>query len=258
MNISQQEQRRHQQWLNRILRGLSFEEACRVYVLKARSPQYLAVQPIPVDEIIEGRRIRGFQKAMKHFCSEDPTQKHCYSREELISEAARLTGLPDAEACSLLHQLFAFQPELTYCERGAVCREVPVSGFESAEIDSAAIPYDTLKRSLPDQWYVSLQIPEPVIEQMVWAIRKAGSSQPHPCSSRFAEQVLRLYKRRRGEFIRKYSFETLRFFWLEYASMKYPRHEVEKTVRHTLDLMRDPEPDRSSAASGVPGAKPDL
>ena len=242
MDISQQEDRWHRQWVDRILKGLSFEEACRVYVLKCRSPQYLAAQPVPVDEILDGRRIHRFQKALKQFCNEDPAQKHCYSREELVAEAARVTGLPDPEACALLHRLFAFQPELTYCERGAVCRTLPVSGFGSIGLDSVAVPYDMLKKSLPEKWYVSLQVPEPVIERMVWGLRKAGSPQPHPCSSGFAEQVLRLCKRRRGEFIRKYSFETLWFFWLEYGSMKFPRREAEKAVREALDRRRDPVP----------------
>ncbi|MBR4662354.1 MAG: hypothetical protein IKO93_00640 [Lentisphaeria bacterium] len=123
---------------------------------------------------------------------------------------------------------------MTYCNRGAVCKNNPVFGFESADIKRISIPYDLLAKELPDEWYVSLQIPEHIINKMVWGCRKSCSLSPHPCSSRFAEQLLRLYKRRREEFIRKYSFDTLKFFWLEYGSMEFPQDKVEQTVRKYL------------------------
>ena len=230
MNIKEIAEKRHREFLMRLLKGKSFEEACRTYVLNMRSPQYLSSQPIERDEYIDGRHEHYFQKAMKHFPSEDPAQRHCYSREALISEAVRVTGLNEEEAVSLLHRLFTFQPELTYCNRGAVCKNKPVFGLESADIKLISIPYDMLAKELPVEWYVSLQIPEHIIGKMVWGCRKTGSPDRHPCSSRFAEQLLRLYKQRRGEFIRQYSFETLKFFWLEYGSMEFPQHDVEQTV----------------------------
>ena len=234
MGIERFGQMKHREWLTRLLQGKSFDDACRTYVLAMRSPQYLSRQPVERDEYINGRHRCGFQKAMKHFPSEDPVQKHCFSREELIFEAAQATGLSEAEALSLLHRLFTFQPELTYCNRGAVCKISPVAGFESMDIEMISIPYDILEKELPDEWYVSLQIPEHLIERMVWGCRKTGSPRPHPCSSRFAERLLRLYKNRRGEFIRKYSFETLKYFWLEYGSMIFPRNQVEQIVGNIL------------------------
>lgn len=234
MEIRQIEEKRHRKYLTRLLQGKSFEEACHTYVLKMRSPQYLSNQPIERDEYIDGKHEHCFQKTLKHFPSDDPSQKHCYSREELISEAAQTTGLSDAETISLLDRLFTFQPELTYSNRGAVCKNAPVFGLESADIARISIPYDILKNELPDEWYVSLQIPEHIINKMVWGCRKTGSPNPHPCSNCFAEQLLRLYKHRRGEFIRKYSFETLKFFWQEYGSMKFPRSQVEQIVGQIL------------------------
>lgn len=239
MNIKEIAEKRHQEFLIRLLKGKTFEEACRTYVLNMRSPQYLSHQPIERDEYIDGRHRHYFQKAMKHFPSEDPAQKHCYSREELISEAAHAAGLTEGKAQLLLHRLFTFQPELTYSNRGAVCKNNPVPGFESADIKRISIPYDILAKELPDEWYVSLQIPEHIIDKMVWGCRKTGSPRPHPCSSRFAEQLLRQYKQRRGEFIRKYSFDTLKFFWLEYGSMKFPRSQVEQAVSKILALAGD-------------------
>lgn len=225
---------RRREDLTRLLGGKTFEEACRLYVLKTRPPQYLAVQPLERDEYVDGRREHCFQRALKHFPADDPAERHCCSREELISEAARTTGLPAAEASSLLESLFAFQVELTYCRRGAVCKKSPVPGFGRGGAVRAAIPYDVLERELPDEWYVSLQIPEHIIAEMVWGCRKAGSPEVHPCGSRFAERLLRLYKRRRGEFIGKYSFGALKFFWLEYGSMAFPQRDVERTVGQLL------------------------
>ena len=109
-----QEDRFRRQWLTGLLEGLSFTEACRVYVLKSRPAQYLSAPPVEDDG--------HFRRAMKWFPANDPAQKHCCSREELIAEAARITGLPGREACALLHRLFAFQPELTFREHGAVCK----------------------------------------------------------------------------------------------------------------------------------------
>ncbi|MBQ7208926.1 MAG: hypothetical protein IJS01_14100 [Lentisphaeria bacterium] len=234
MKIRPIEDRRRREYLMRLLGGKPFEEACRLYVLKTRSPQYLAVQPLERDEYVDGRHEHYFQRAVKHFPADDPAGKHCCSREELISEAARTTGLPEEEAAVLLDRLFAFQPELTFCERGALCKMSSVPGFACSGAARAAIPYGVLARELPEEWYISLQIPEPVIEKMVWGCRKTGSPEGYPCSRRFAERLLRLYKRRRGEFIREYSFETLKFFWLEYGSMKFPRRDVERVVGRIL------------------------
>lgn len=219
-------EKRQLDYWRRIFAGLSFEEACRTYVLKARPPQYLGIQPIERDIFIEGRHEHYFQKAVKHFPCEDAKDRHCCSKEELIAEAARITGSSESEAHSLLYRLFAFQPELTYSNRGALCKtDFPAEKtlFDAKEI---AIPYDMLKRDLPDEWYISLQIPEKIIDGMIWGCRKAGSPSALPCSGRFAERVLRLYKHRRGEFIGRYSFDTLKFFWLEYGSMDFPQKEV--------------------------------
>ena len=217
------------------LKGLSLEDAYRVYLLKNRSPQYIAVQPIREEEFVFGMHLVHYRKALKRFLSENPEQRHCYSREELLAETSRMTGLPEHESEHLLHRLFAFQPELTYNNFGARCKPetltIPVFKEWAEEV---AAPYDILKKDLPDEWYISLQIPERIIDRMVWGIRKTGNLEPHPCSSRFAEHVLRLYKRRRGEFIRKYSFESLKFLWLEYGSLDFPRSKVEKTVRNIL------------------------
>ena len=234
MKIQQIEDRRRREYLMRLLGGEPFEEACRLYVLKTRPPQYVAVQPLERNEYVDGRQKHYFQRVLKHFPAEDPAERHCCSREELISEAARTTGLPEAEASSLLKSLFAFQPELTYCRRGAVCKRSPVPGFGRGGAAKAAIPYGVLARELPDEWYISLQVPEHIIEEMVWGCRKTGCPEAHPCGSRFAERLLRLYKRRRGEFIGKYSFEALKFFWLEYGSMAFPQREVERTVGQLL------------------------
>ena len=230
MEIREFEDKHHREYLTRLLLGKSFEEACRTYVLKMRSPQYLSNQPIEQDEYINGMHEHYFQKTLKHFPSNDPTQKHCYSREELISEAAQATGLSAAGALTLLQRLFSFQPELVYSERGAVCKKNPVAGFEAFDVKRSAIPYVILEKQLPADWYISLQIPDHIIEKMTWGCRKTGSPGAHPCSSRFAERLLRLYKRRRGEFIRKYSFETLKFYWLEYGSMNFPQSQVEQIV----------------------------
>jgi len=240
MKIRQFVEKRRQEYLTRLLQGKSFEEACRTYVLKMRSPQYLSHQPIERDDYINGKREHFFQKTQKHFPGDDPAQKHCYSREELISEAAHITGSDEKEAISLLHRLFEFQPELAYSNRGAVCKNDPVFGLESADIKMITIPYDILAKQLPDEWYISLQVPEPVIARMIWGCRKTGSPEPHPCSSRFAENLLRLYKRRRGEFIRQYSFETLKYFWLEYGSMKFPQSQVEQIVGKILASAENP------------------
>jgi len=234
MKNRQIEENNRRDYLIRLLQGKSQEEACRTYVLKMRSPQYLSTQPVEYDVYIDGKHEHGFQQALKHFPCDDPAQKHCCSREELISAASQATGSSEEKAQSLLHRLFSFQPELTFNDRGAVCKRNSVSGFEDFDIGRIAIPYDTLEKQLTDEWYISLQIPEPVIDKMVWGCRKTGSPSPHPCSSLFAERLLRLYKQRRGEFIRKYSFETLKYFWLEYGSMEFPRSQVEQTVGRIL------------------------
>ena len=217
------------------LKGLSFADACRVYLLNSRQAQYITVQPVLEEEIVSGiRRVR-YQQAVKRFLSADPDQNHCYSREELLTETSRMTGLSEHGSESLLHRLFAFQPELTYNNHGALCKPgskpIPLLGKWEGKV---SVPYHFLKKDLPDEWYISLQIPEEIIARMVWRIRKSGSLEPHPGSGRFAERILRLYKRRRGEFIREYSFESLKFLWLEYGSMDFPQSKVEKAVEHIL------------------------
>ena len=218
------------------LKGLSLEEACRAYLLNGRPPQYIAVQPVREEEFVFGMHLVHYRRALKRFLSTDTGRNHCCSKEELLAETSRMTGLPEHESERLLHRLFGFQPELTYNNFGARCKPenlaIPVFKEWAGEV---AVPYDILKKDLPDEWYISLQIPEKIIDRMVWGIRKAGSTIPHPCSSIFAERVLRLYKRRRGEFIRKYSFDFLKFLWLEYGSIHFPLEKIQKTVAGFAD-----------------------
>ena len=232
--------KRFREFWRKKLKDLSPADACRVYLLDSRPPQYIPVQPIREEEFVFGMHLVHYRRALKRFLSEDPEQRHCYSREELLSETSRMTGLSDHESEHLLHRLFAFQPELTYNNFGARCKPetltIPVLKEWAGEI---AVPYDILKKDLPDEWYVSLQIPERIIDRMVWGIRKTGSTVPHPCSSIFAERVLRLYKRRRGEFIRKYSFESLKFLWLEYGSICFPLEKIKKTVAGFADSRKE-------------------
>lgn len=230
----------HRRWQLRMaerLRGLSFDEACRKYVLYNRPPQYISAPAAGSGAECDGRGIRTFRPALKSFPSEDPARKHCLSREELIAETSRITGLPEGPARSLLYRLFAFQPELTFGRRGALCGGEFAAGFDPLDVKTVSIPYPALEKELPEEWYISLQIPEALIDRMVWGVRKAGRTAPCPCSSRFAGSVLRLGKRCRGGFIRECSFEELKFLWLEYPSMAFPRTEVEKTVRELLSLL---------------------
>jgi len=237
MKSMQEQEMIKMKYRQHMLDGLSFEKACKTYVLAMRAPQYLSVQPVECDEFINGRQVYYFQKAVKRFSCEESGGRHCCSREELIHEAVRITGLPEADACSLLHRLFAFQPELTYSNRGALCKTTLFAEKIPLVVKEIAIPYDMLKRELPDEWYISLQIPDEIIDKMVWGCRKAGTPKPLPCSGRFAEQVLRVYKRRRGEFIRKYSFGTLKFLWLEYGSIDFPQEDVRRKIAELFRKM---------------------
>ena len=222
------------------LKGLSWEDACRVYLLNSRPPQYIAVQPVREEEFVFGMHLVHYRRSLKRFQSEDPDQRHCYSKEELLAETSRMTGLPEHESEHLLQRLFAFQPELTYNKFGARCKPesltIPMLKEWAEEV---AVPYDILNKDLPDEWYVSLQIPERIIDRMIWGIRKTGSTVPHPCSGIFAERVLRLYRCRRGEFIRKYSFESLKFLWLEYGSIYFPLEKIRKTVAGFADSRKE-------------------
>ncbi len=218
-------------WWHEKLSGLSLEEACRVYVLGSRPEQYISAQPVWVSEYLDDRKISRYQKKMKWFPAGEPDRRHCLSREELLAETCRITGPTGCGPETVLHRLFAFQPELTYSNYGALCKPGFMPFFaEFAE--KASIPYDVLKKELPDEWYISLQIPEHILDRMVWSCRKTGMPERHPCSSRFAERILRLYKKRRGDFIRKYSFNSLKFLWLEYGSIHFPREKILQTVQH--------------------------
>ncbi|MBO4631565.1 MAG: hypothetical protein J5858_06555, partial [Lentisphaeria bacterium] len=189
----------------------------------------ITVQPIREENFFNGTKIIRYQKALKEFSANETAGKHCYSREELLAETCGVTGCARNEAETVLHQLFAFQPDLTYNRYGAICKQerMPVfSGF----CGTVSIPYEMLKKDLPEEWYISLQIPDALIDRMIWSCRKAGQTICHPCSSLFAERILQLYKKRRGDFIRKNTFRALKFLWLEYGSIGFPEERIRKTV----------------------------
>ena len=218
-------------WWREKLNGLSFEEACRTYVLKKRPIQYISVPP--VRETAAGETMR-WRKALKHFPADDPEREHCCSKEELLEAVRRITGHAGQDAEHLLNRMFAFQPDLIYGKKGILCKPefLPAFGVFGGTV---SIPFETLKEELPEEWYISLQIPDAWIGRLAWSCRRMGSTAYHPCSSRFAEQILNLYRRRRGDFIRKYSFEPLKFFWLEYGSMNFSQEFIRQRVRRLVD-----------------------
>ena len=229
MDYMKTEEAYRSRWWSEKLRGLPLDEACRVYVLKSRPRQYISAPPIRREEVVDGRRTVRFQQALKQFPADEPARRHCFSREELLAETRRLTGCGEPEAETLLHRLFAFQPDLTYNRYGAVCKERSLSAFDAFR-GTVSIPGETMKSELPEEWYISLQIPDALVARMVWTCRKPGMTERHPCSSRFAEEILKLYEKRRGDFIRKHSFRALKFLWLEYGSLGFPRAIIIQNV----------------------------
>lgn len=235
MDHKKSEENFRNRWWREKLRGLSFDEACRAYVLNSRPRQYISVPPVRSEEIIDGMRITRYQRALKQFPADEPDRKHCFSREELLAETHRLTGCGEPDAETLLDRLFAFQPDLICSRYGAVCKptSLPAFGIFGGTI---CVPCETLKDELPEEWYVSLQIPDKWIDRLVWSCRKPGVTKCHPCSSRFAEEILKLYKKRRGDFIREHTFRTLKFLWLEYGCIGFPKVKIIKAVNK---YMRD-------------------
>ena len=229
MDYMKTEEAYRSKWWSQKLQGLPFDEACRVYVLQSRPRQYISVPPVQIEEVVDGSRIIRYQKALKQFPADEPERKHCFSREELLAETHRLTGCGEPDAETLLHRLFAFQPDLTYNRYGAVCKQTSLPEFATFG-GTVSIPGETMKGELPEEWYISLQITDALIARMVWACRKPGMTECHPCSSRFAEEILKLYKKRRGDFIRKHSCRTLKFLWLEYGSLGFPQAKIIQTV----------------------------
>ena len=229
MNYRKTEEIYYNRWWSKKLQGLSLDEACRIYVLTCRPVQYISVPPSRVEEFVNGVRIIRYQKALKQFSADEPDRQHCFSREELLSETCRLTGCGKANAETLLHRLFAFQPDLTYGRYGAVCKQKSLPEFEMFG-GKVSMPSESLKDVLPEEWYISLQIPDTLIDRMVWSCRKHGMPECHPCSSVFSEKILKLYKKRRGDFIREHSFGTLKFLWLEYGSIGFPQKKIIQTV----------------------------
>lgn len=95
---------------------------------------------------------------------------------------------------------------------------------------TVSMSWETLKGILPEEWYISLQIPDTLIARMVWTCRRPGMPGCQPCSSGFAEKILKLYKKRRGDFIREHSFQTLKFLWLEYGSIGFPQAKIIQAI----------------------------
>ena len=152
---------------------------------------------------------------IRQFRSVDPDLPHCRSKEALCGAFGELTGLPEKAAEAALNRLFAFQPSLTYGKRGALCKKSPLAVFSGP----AMLPPESVEKSFPPDWRITLQIPEELIDLMVWSCWRYDGYRPlgwRPC---FAEKVLRLLKARRGAFLQEYSKEKLEFFWFEYGSM---------------------------------------
>lgn len=154
-------------------------------------------------------------RTIRRFQSLDPDQPHCYSKTGLCERFGTLTGLPQTRAEECLHHLFDLQPSLTYGKYGALCREKTLAGIPL----TVSVSPEYVDRFFPPEWYITLQIPEKIIRRMVWSCWRYRGYRPLEWSRGFAEQVLRLLKRRRGEFLHNHSAEELKFFWLEYGSM---------------------------------------
>lgn len=229
MNQRRIEEIYQNRWWIKKLQGLSLDEACRIYILNSRPRQYISVPPVRVEEIVDGMRIIKYQKALKQFSADEPDRKHCFSREELLAETCRLTECDEPDAETLLHRLFAFQPDLTYSRYGAICRQTCMPEFGRFD-GTVSMSCETLKGILPEEWYISLQIPDTLIARMVWSCRRPGMPGCQPCSSGFAEKILKLYKKRRGDFIREHSFQTLKFLWLEYGSIGFPQAKIIQAI----------------------------
>ena len=156
----------------------------------------------------------GFRTS-RRFQSLDPDQPHCYSKTELCEKFSTLTGLPAKDAEKSLHHLFDLQPSLTYGKFGALCKKKKLAGIRG----TVFISTESVDKIFPPEWYITLQIPEKTIRRMVWSCWRYRDWRPMPWSPAFAERVLRLLKKRRGEFLQHYPLEELKFFWLEYGSM---------------------------------------
>ena len=156
----------------------------------------------------------GFRTS-RRFRSLDPDQPHCYSKAELCESFSALTGLAEEAAEERLHHLFDLQPSLTYGKYGALSRQKTLAGIPG----TVSLSPEYVDRYFPPEWYITLQIPEKTIRRMVWSCWRYRGSRPLEWSNDFAEQVLRLLKKRRGEFLREHPAEKLKFFWLEYGSM---------------------------------------
>lgn len=183
-------------WWSEKLQGLSPDEACRIYVLNSRPRQHISVPPVRTEELVDGMKIIRYQNAVKRFSADEPDRKHCFSREELLAEAHRVTGSSETDAENLLHRLFAFQPDLTYSRYGAACKPASLPDGFAMFGGTVSLPCETLKGELPEEWYISLQIPDEWIGRLIWSCRKPGMTKCHPCSSGFAEEILKLYKKR--------------------------------------------------------------
>ena len=156
----------------------------------------------------------GFRTS-RRFQSLDPDQPHCYSKAELCEKFSTLTGLPAKAAEESLHHLFDLQPSLTYGKFGALCKKKTLAGFRG----TVSLSPESVDKIFPPEWYITLQIPEKNIRRMVWSCWRYSEWRPMPWSPAFAERVLRLLKKRRGEFLQRHPLEDLKFFWLEYGSM---------------------------------------
>lgn len=154
-------------------------------------------------------------RTVRQFRSLDPDQPHCYSKNELCAKFGMVTGLPPKRAEAYLHHLFALQPSLTYGKFGALSKKKTLAGIPG----TVSLSPESVERYFPPEWYLTLQLPEKTIRRMVWSCHRYGRFFPQEWSSAFAEQVLLLLKRRRGEFLQNYPAEELKFFWLEYGSM---------------------------------------
>ena len=169
-------------------------------------------------EILRERKspwIRSGLGTVRGFQSLDPDQPHCYSKAELCGKFGALTGLPSKAAEACLHHLFDLQPSLTYGKFGALTKEKTLAGIPGI----ISLSPESIDKIFPPEWYITLQLPEKNIRRMVWSCHRYGRFFPQEWSPAFAEQVLRLLKRRRGEFLQRYPPEELKFFWLEYGSM---------------------------------------
>lgn len=163
-------------------------------------------------------------RSIRRFQSLDPDQPHCYSKDELCENFSMATGLPKEKAEGSLHHLFALQPSLTYGKYGALCRKNSLLGIPGI----ISLSFEYVEKYFPPEWYITLQIPEKIIQRMIWSCWRYREYHPMEWSPFFAEQVLQLLKKRRGEFLKDHPQEELKFFWLEYGSIFIQTNRKEK------------------------------